>query len=80
MDTDPSEQGHERLKKGKHARNETDLAPLHFGFAKSVGKGDGEGVHRQTDAEQGAVREKQEIHESSPPKKEKSRAWIRAGP
>ena len=56
--TDPADHGHQRLKETEHTRDAAHLFPFHSWVAQPVGERYGKGVHRQSYAEQYAVKEK----------------------
>ena len=62
MNAKPADEGHEELKDRKSSGDENHSARFHAALVKSVGKGDGKGVHRKTDSKANACDKKGKIH------------------
>lgn len=61
MDAEPSDQRHEELEEGVGSGNAAHPWDSHLLFVQTIGQGYGKGIHCQSDSQQYAVEEKQEV-------------------
>ena len=62
MNTDPADKWHGKLKYTKNSRNTQLFFLFHFGLIKTIGHGNRESIHSQSNTKQYAVYKKHEIH------------------